>query len=443
MTPLPPASALPALPDLPAVPDVLVHMLSSGVRLLVLPQPLAATTTVAVFVRSGSAHESPQLNGIGHVVEHMVFKGTARRDARRINVDAERLGAYVNAYTDKDHTALHLRGLAAHVDRFVPLLAELVLEPTFPADELARERQVLLQEHAEDADDPVATGFKLFDHACFGTHPAAQPVIGPRRNVERFARAELHEWVRRQFTAPNLVVALAGPQLPEALLRLAEDAFAAAPTGVPNTVTAPVYEGGIATRRQDGSSQTHLVMGFPLPLLAHEDTAATVAAALFGEGMSSPLLHAVREQRGLAYHAACSADVLAVCGQFVVEASTAPETFDELLAVTLKLLRAQSQAIDAVDLERAVNQLHVRHLRDLDKPLRRLETAALDLFTLGRVRPASERLAALQAVTADEARAAFGRLLAHPAAVAVTGEVERGMRERVRRALREAGLAGG
>jgi predicted Zn-dependent peptidase len=416
-------------------PDLHLHTLPGGVRVLALHQPLAATATAAVFVASGSAHEGRDDNGIGHVVEHMVFKGTATRDARRINLDAERLGAEVNAHTDKDHTALHMRGLAAHADRFVPMLAELVLAPTFPSDELERERQVLLQEHAEDSDDPVATGFKLFDRACFGLHPAAQPVIGPRRHVERFTRAELHAWVRHQFTAPNIVVTVAGPLVPEAVFAQAEAHFGAAPPGTPNRVPLPGYQGGIATQRQEGSSQTHVVLGFPIPALAAEDPAATVAAAVFGDGMSSPLLDTVREKHALAYHAACSADVLAVCGQWLVEASTAPEQADALLAAVMTLLHRQAEAIDPVDLERARNQLHVRHLRAQEKPLRRLEAAALDLFTTGHVRPAADRLAALQAVTAEEVRSAFACLLAHPPALALTGEVPRGTRDRVRRLI--------
>ena len=148
--------------------------------LLALPLPGAFTASVGVFVASGSMYEGRPLSGIGHVVEHMVFKGTRRRDARRINLDAERLGAEVNAHTDKDHSAFHMRGLPPHAASFVPMLAELVLQPTFPAEELERERQVLLQEYAEDEDDPMATAYRLFDGACYGLHPLGQPVIGRR-----------------------------------------------------------------------------------------------------------------------------------------------------------------------------------------------------------------------------------------------------------------------
>lgn len=427
-----PATALPAS-------ELLHHTLPGGVQLLLLPQPHARVATVALFVGSGSAHERPVEAGISHVVEHMVFKGTARRDARRINLDAERLGAEVNAHTDKDHTAYHLRGLPQDVPAFIELLAELVLAPSFPADELERERQVLLQEHAEDADDPVSTGFKLFDRACFGTHAVAHPVIGPRRHVERFTRADLAAYVQRQYTAPHLVLALAGPLhgalAPDALLKLAEHALAAAPAGPRHVVPPAVYGGDLASQRSDASSQVHLVLGGALPPLAQHDAAASVAAAVLGEGMSSPLLLSLREREALAYHAAASADVLGVCGQFVVEASTDAAQFDRLLAEVLRLLRTHADAVPADELARAQRQLWVRELQALERPLRRLEDAAIDVLHLGRVRGAEERIAALQTPGASAVRDAFQRLLAAGLSVAVTGDVPRGTRDRLRRAL--------
>ena len=110
-----------------------VHTLANGVRVVALPMPHLQTAGVSVFVRVGSAHESRALNGIGHVLEHMAFKGTRERDAHRVNLDAEVLGAEVNAHTDKDHTAYHMRGLGEHAPRFVAMLADIVRHATFPA----------------------------------------------------------------------------------------------------------------------------------------------------------------------------------------------------------------------------------------------------------------------------------------------------------------------
>ncbi len=140
----------------------------------------------------------------------MAFKGTHERDCQRINLDAERLGADVNAHTDKDHTAFHMRGLARHAGDFVRMLGDIVCQGSFPEAELERERQVILHEVTEDEDDALSTAYKLFDSACYGTHPIAQPVIGRRRNIERFTRADLLAYVQRQYTGANVVVGVAG-----------------------------------------------------------------------------------------------------------------------------------------------------------------------------------------------------------------------------------------
>ncbi|NDG43062.1 MAG: insulinase family protein, partial [Betaproteobacteria bacterium] len=174
-----------------AAPETCCTTLANGVRVVTIAIPQVQTASVSVFVRSGSGHERQALNGIGHVIEHMVFKGTAQRDAKRLNLDAERLGAEVNAHTDKDHTAFHMRGLAGDAPLFVRMLGDLVQHATFPESEFEREREVLLHEFTEDEDDPMASAYKLFDRACFGLHPLAQPVIGVRRNIERFSRTDL------------------------------------------------------------------------------------------------------------------------------------------------------------------------------------------------------------------------------------------------------------
>lgn len=418
--------------------DTSVATLSNGVRVVTLRLPHLASVSVSVFVRTGSRHESPRLNGISHVVEHMAFKGTESRDARAINLDAERLGAQVNAHTDKDHTAYHIGGLVQHTGVFIEMLGDIVRASVFPEDELERERQVILQEYIEDEDDPLSTAFKLFDRLCFGEHPLAQPVIGTRRNIERFTRNDLLGYVRRQYTGANVIVGVAGNVDPEAVAEAVQAAFGSMPAGSENGVAAPGYVGGVRTRRQAGSSQSHVVMGYPIASLLDSgqgnqgDQAGQVAAALFGEGMSSPLLHEIRERRGLVYYASCTAEVTDLAGLFTIEASTTPEHLDEFCTETFALLAAQANAIDAVDLERARNQIAVRRLRAHERPWRRLEDAAQDLFVFGRIRSSVEMTAQVEAVTARQLRRTFERMLAAPASIALAGRVPKGALERLR-----------
>ena len=404
----------------------ITHALPNGLRIAVLPQPWRQTVALSVFIRTGSLHEPARLAGISHVVEHMAFKGTATRDCQRINLDAERLGAEVNAHTDKDHTAYHIDGLARDWPAFVPLLADIVLHSTFPEDELTRERQVILHELTEVQEDPAAMAFQCFDRACYGTrHPASRPVIGQRASIERITRADLLAYAQQQYTAANVIVAAVGPVDAEAFVRAVEAAFGAMPAGSPHPVTPPAWQGGLRQHRLGGSAQCHVVVGFPAPRLAEAAHLRHVlAATLLGEGMSSPLLDELRERRGLAYYVGCSADVLPHAGQFIIEAATAPTQAAELFGEVARLLQQHADARpDRVAMERARNQLALRTLRIREQPGRWLESAAQDLFTFGRLRDAQDTLQRLRAVTPAQVRETFASMLAQPAAVALAGSL--------------------
>ena len=403
--------------------------LPNALRVVAIPMPWRATASLSVFVRTGSLHESARESGISHVVEHMAFKGTATRDCQRVNLDAEALGAEVNAHTDKDHTAFHLEGLPQDLPAFVELLADIVQRGSFPADELERERGVIEQEFTEFEDDPAALAFRLFDRACYGLqHAAGRPIIGTRANIRRFTRAELLDYVQRQYTASNVVVVVAGPIDARGFERLVldvEQAFGAMPQGTPNRIDAPQWQGGLKTGRLVGSGQCQVVLGFEAPALPSERYMPHVlAAALLGEGMSSPLLDEIRERRGLAYQVGCAADVWPHAGQFVIDAATAPEQAAELLTAVHALLLGHGEgAIDATALARARKQLAVRAMRGLEQPAKRMEAAALDLFTFGRLRDTAEWLARLDAVTAGDVADVFARMQVSHAALALAGSV--------------------
>jgi predicted Zn-dependent peptidase len=415
--------------------DPVVATLGNGVRVVVFPSSHVATASVSVFVRSGSQHETRRQNGISHVIEHMAFKGTRTRSCQQINLDAERLGAEVNAHTDKDHTAFHIRGHAGDAEAFVAMLGDIVQHCTFPDDELERERKVLLQEFTADEDEPMSTAFKLFDQACFGTHSAARPVIGIRANIRRFTCADLAAFVAGRYTGANTVVGIAGHVDADRMAGAAERAFAGMPRGAPNHIDAPAFVGGIRSRRLPGDDQVELVLGFPAPAMSEDTEPFHLAAALFGEGMSSPLLDRLRERRGLVYHADCSIDTRDAYGQFVIEASTVPEHLDELFAEMTRLLDQHAERIDAVDLERARNQRSVRTLFADESAHARLEAAALELFALGRIRGADERLAAIADVTREQVLAVFATMLDTGAALGIAGRIARGSVDRVARLL--------
>lgn len=410
-----------------------IKTLANGVRLLAIRLPHVQSASVGVFLRVGSRDETPETNGLGHVLEHMAFKGTATRSVQAINLDAERLGADVNAFTSKDTTAYYMTGLGRHAGQFLEMTADIVLNSTFPAAELARELEVIRQEAIEYQEDPQDSSSDLLDRAIWGEHAMGMPVIGTVENIERFTRADLVAHVRSHYVAENTVVAAAGNFDVDEFLGLGERLFGAMPSAtgaVPAPPPGPArYVGHAIGRRFSQVSQVFLNLAYPLAPAQPEAMrdprwrlAASAAAILFGGGMSAPFTDTVRERLGLAYTAHSSAEHGDVWFNFVVHAITTPDKLEQLMTVTGGLLREQAERIVPVHLERAKNQLAVSRVRASERTHATMERAVEELFARGTVTPAAETLSLIEAITADEVRAVFEAMLQHRPALAITGK---------------------
>jgi predicted Zn-dependent peptidase len=371
-----------------------LHTLPNGVRLLAIHIPHVQGASVGVFLRVGSRDETPVTNGIGHVLEHMAFKGTTTRSVQAINLDAERLGAEVNAFTGKDTTGYFMTGLGRHSQQLLRMTADIVLNSTFPDSELQRELEVIRQEAIEYEEDPQDYSNELLDRAIWGDDPMGMPVIGTIGNIESFTRQDLIRHVQSHYVAEKTVVAAAGNFDVEAWVTLAGELFAAVPPSADLLALrqpAPAkYIGHAMARSFTQVSQVFLNIAYPLaPALQEEISqqrwrlAASLAANLFGGGMSAPLVDTVREQLGLAYTAHSTMDSGDVWANFVVHAVTTPDKLDALITATGGLLRAQATTIDPVHLERAKNQLTVSRVRAEERTYATMERAVEELFASG------------------------------------------------------------
>ncbi len=411
----------------------ILHTLSNGVRLLAVPMPHVRSASVGVFLRVGSRNETPASNGISHVLEHMAFKGTATRSVQAINLDAERLGADVNAFTSKDTTAYFMTGLGRHADQMLRMTADIVLNSTFPEAELRRELDVIRQEATEYAEDPQESSADLLDRALWGDHPMGMPVIGTLENIDRFTRGDLVSHVNAHYVAGNTVVAVAGNVDADAFFALAETLFAGMPAHAEPRpaagLAAPAYAGRALGQRFRQVSQVFVNLAYPVPPPSAQEMpqqqwrlAASVAALLLGGGMSAPLADTLRERLGLAYTVQADPESGDNWFNIVVQAVTTPDKLARMAAATGQLLRAQADAIDPVHLERAKNQLSVSRVRASESTHATMERAVEELFLRGTVTPAAQVLSMIDAVTADDVRAVFERALLHPPALAITGK---------------------
>jgi predicted Zn-dependent peptidase len=412
---------------------IALRTLPNGVRLLTVPMPHVQSVSVGVFLRAGSRDETPATNGIAHVLEHMAFKGTTTRTVQAINLDAERLGADVNAFTGKDMTGYFMTGLGRHADLLLRMTADIVLNSTFPQAELQRELEVIRQEAIEYAEDPQDRSSDLLDRAIWGDDAMGMPVIGTVQNIEGFTRDDLVRHVQAHYTAHRTVVVAAGNFDVDAWMKRAGDLFATMRQAPELPVLPPPapaqYIGQAVAQRFTQVSQVFLNIAYPLVPVNLQDMpqqrwrlASALASNLFGGGMSAPLVDTVREQLGLAYTAHSTVDSGDVWANFVVQAVTTPDKLDALVAATGELLRAQAAAIDPVHLERAKNQLTVSRVRAAERTYATMEQAVEELFASGTVTPMADAMAMIEDIDAEEVRAVFQRMLVNPPAVAVTGK---------------------
>ncbi|QHI96795.1 insulinase family protein [Xylophilus rhododendri] len=417
----------------PGLAAAVLRTLPNGVRLLAMPMPHLQSASVGVFLRVGSRDETAASNGISHVLEHMAFKGTHTRTVQAINLDAERLGAEVNAFTGKDTTGYFMTGLGRHTPALLRMTADIVLNSTYPEQELQRELDVIRQEAIEYDEDPEDSSSELLDRAIWGEDPMGMPVIGTVANIEGFTRQDLLGHVRQHYVAGKTIVAAAGHFDVEAWMAQAAELFAGMPASAdPSAWKPPLpakYVGQALARRFTQVSQVFVNLAYPLmPAPAQEEArlrwrlAASLAAHVFGEGMSSPLVDTVREQLGLAYTAYATMESGDCWANFIVHAVTTPDKLDALLEATGRLLRAQAEAIDPVQLERARNQLTVSRVRAAERSYATMEQAVEELFASGAVTPMARTLALIEDIGAEEVREVFVRMLAHPPALAMTGK---------------------
>jgi predicted Zn-dependent peptidase len=406
--------------------DLRTRVLPNGLTIASVRLPGFRTAAVGTFVKVGSRDEPAELNGISHFLEHMAFKGTATRDARRISLEIERVGAMMNAYTAKDHTAFHTVLLAEHMPVALDVLADVVLRSTFPPDEIERERQVILQEIGEAKDDPESIAQDEFDLRAYPKQAFGRPILGNARFVKRVGREDFRHYLGTHYFASNTVISAVGDIDHDRFADEVEKRFGDMPQGVRSQREAVRYVGGFR-HVDDEYEQTSVALGWPAP--ARSDPRFPVyelLGELLGGGMSSPLFQAVRERHGLAYQIDAWTEGHEDCGLLQVTAGVAPRNLRLFFEVVCGEIRELTHRITPEDLERTRNQQATHLARSLERPMDLAETVARDLLVHGRVLSPLERIATTMAIGETELRQAARDLLSQPPTLVLVGRAGRG-----------------
>ncbi|MCF8468334.1 MAG: insulinase family protein [Sneathiella sp.] len=390
--------------------DVEVSTLKNGLRVISDPMPSLETAAVGVWVDTGARHETTAENGISHVLEHMAFKGTKKRSALEIAEVIESVGGHLNAYTSRDQTAYFARILKNDVPLAVDILGDILQHSNFDETEIAREKEVIVQEIGQTFDTPDDIIFDYLQETSYPNQPLGRSILGTAAQVRGFDRAMIASYMKVRYVAPKMVLSGSGAIDHEKLVKLAEDAFGElAITGATGMEPAS-YRGGEYREERD-LEQIHYALS--VPGIAYDDYdfyTAQILSGLLGGGMSSRLFQEIRERRGLCYTVFSFASSFADTGTFTVYAGTGENHIGELSHVLTDELLRSIEDIREAEVDRAKAQLKASLLMGLESPASRSEVHARQLLIYGRVLPASEIVEKIDIVTVQDTKRLAGKL---------------------------------
>lgn len=390
-----------------------LHHLANGVRLVCDPMPGLETLALSVVMGRGARFETLEQSGWSHLLEHMVFKGAGPRSSRQIVEAIEAEGGQINAATGYERTSFQVRALKGGLGLAMEIISDLIRRPTLLEADLVREKQVIGQEIAEAADAPDDYVFDLAQTAAFGDHPLGRPILGTVASIETATPTSLEAFRAGLYDPASIVISASGAVDEAELLALAEAWFGDAPAHPAALAMAPSrFLGGVQpkVRRLE---QAHLVLMLPAPSARDEAYfPIRVFAEALGGGMSSRLFQEARERRGLAYGIDAYADCYQDGGVLGIYAGCAPGDAAELAKVAAGELLALTRTIDGAELSRAKAQLKASLFMARESALARAEQSAGQTLLFDRLFTATEIGASIDAVSADDVRAAGEGLLA-------------------------------
>jgi len=299
--------------------------LSNGLRIVTENMPGLASASVGIWVMAGGRHERPEQNGIAHFLEHMAFKGTARRSALQIAEEIEDVGGYINAYTSREMTAYYARVLGADVGMALDVIADIVLNPAFDNRELEVERGVILQEIGQALDTPDDIIFDWLQEAAYPDQPMGRTILGPAERVTAFRRADLAGFVAERYGPDQMILSAAGAVDHAALVRQAEVLFSGQTPKGAQQVEAARWAGAEKREVKD-LEQVHFAFALEGPSFLDPDLyTAQIYATALGGGMSSRLFQKIREERGLCYSIFAQAGASDDTGMITIYAGTSTD----------------------------------------------------------------------------------------------------------------------
>jgi predicted Zn-dependent peptidase len=404
---------------------VRVTTLDNGLRVASDPMTAVESVSLGVWVGVGTRHEKKQINGVSHLLEHMIFKGTNRRSAIAIVEEIEAVGGHINAYTTRENTAYYVRVLKEDVPLGVDLIADILQHSTIENEELERERAVILQEIHQAKDTPDDVIFDNFQQAAFPNQPLGRQVLGDARIVGAMDRETIIDYMNSHYNADSMILSAAGRVDHDQLVALANEAFAVLPQGPKAEHEEAHYTGGHAIEKRK-LEQAHLLLGFEG--VGYQDPdfyTVAVLSTIFGGGMSSRLFQEIREKRGLVYSIYSFGSSYSDGGLFGIYAGTGQDETAELIPLVCEEIYKMMDSVGDHELDRARAQIKASILMELESSSSRCEQLARQMMIFGRPLLTKEIVAHIEAVDTQAILNVARRIFKSPLTVAALGPVSK------------------
>ena len=398
--------------------------LPNGLR--VVTDTVKAVDSVALGIWSsvGTRHEEMQHNGVAHMVEHMVFKGTPTRTAGQIAEQVESVGGHMNAYTGREVTGYYIHLLKDDVSLALDILSDMLQRPLFEQDEMDRERHVILQEIGMYVDAPDDHIYDIYQQTAYPEQTLGAPILGSSDHIRDMPREALFSYIQKNYTPSSLVVSAAGHIEHDVFVKMVTDALGDLPEDQDRSYKPAQYTGGEIREVRD-LEQAHLLLGFPgIGRLDDDFYNAVALSTMLGGGMSSRLFQEIREKRGLVYSIYSHQAFYQDGGQFSIYAGTGADDLKELVPVMCdEILKATHQFTDA-ELKRAQAQMKADLLMGRESMMRRADQGAKSMIFHGKTINVQEKVQKIDALSLDKIHAVAQKIFAGKPTLAALGPTQ-------------------
>jgi predicted Zn-dependent peptidase len=385
-------------------PAIVREVLPSGLRLVTERMTHVRSVSIGVWLARGSRHEPAEQSGIAHFVEHMLFKGTATRSAEDIAQTIDSIGGQMDAFTAKEYASYYIKVLDEHLPLAVEVLSDIIMRPKFAAEDLDREKKVVLEEIKMVEDTPDDLVHELFVERFWQNHPLGRPILGTKETVESLTTDGLRRYFETVYTAPTLIIAVVGNIEHQAARALVEKSFAGlSNTSQPITDGPPTVMPTVLIRNKE-LEQSHVCLGTRGYQQDHADRYSSyILNTILGGSMSSRLFQNVREKRGLAYAVFSGLSAYRDAGSMTIYAGCANDAVGELIDVVIaELRRLKEEPLPESELRRAKDHLKGSLMLNLESTSSRMSHLARQEIYFDRHFGLDETLAGIEAVTVSE-----------------------------------------